>query len=400
MMQHTELAADSYQLEIARWTKGRNVLVFLALVSWVACAAGYVSDPSRFFRSYLVAFGYTTVIGLGAFFFVVVQFLTGSAWSVPLRRFMENIMATLPFGLILFIPVALGLHELYEWTHADVVSGDAVLRSKQGYLNEQFFLIRTFVYFLLWGIWSLAICHQSTKQDTTRSIQQMHAASRWSAPGLLLVFVVGTLAAFDWFMSLDPHWYSTIFGVYILAGGGGAFMAAMTLICLGFRRVGVLKNAIHMEHYHDLGKWMFALTIFYTYIAFSQYLLIWYANIPEETEWFVQRRTGNWEWISAAMIFGRFLIPFFGLLCRPAKRNFKVLSFFAIWILVWEYIDLYWVIMPTWYKAGVSPHWLDFATLVATISTTGLVFWSRFKKRNLMPIGDLRFEQGLRFENV
>jgi hypothetical protein len=177
-------------------------------------------------------------------------------------------------------------------------------------------------------------------------------------------------------------------------------MSFVTLICLGFRRAGILKNSITNEHYHDLGKWLFALTAFYTYIAFSQYLLIWYANLPEETIWYRHRMEGTWLPVSLAMPFIRFLIPFFILLCRPAKRSIKVVAGIAIWSLVVEYVDLYWVVMPTYFKTGPQISWMDFATLAATVSVCGLVFWSRFRKNKLAPVGDLRFEQSLHFENA
>ncbi len=391
---------DNYQLETSRWSVGRNVLFFVALVSVVACVAGYIQDPARFFRSYMVAFSFTAAIGLGAFFFVMVQYLTGSAWSVTVRRIMENIMITLPLGAVLFIPIAFGLHDIYSWTNAEAVAGDAMLRAKSGFLNENFFLIRTAVYFVLWSIWIFSIYHQSTKQDTERSARQMHIISRWSAPGLFLVVVVGTLASYDWLMSIQPKWYSTIFGLYILSGGGLAFMAVMTLICLGFRRAGILTHSINIEHFHDLGKWMFAMTAFYTYIAFSQYLLIWYANLPEETIWYRNRMEGNWLWVALAMPFIRFLIPFFILLCRPAKRSLKLLGIMAVWILVVQYVDLYWIVMPAYYKTGPQLHWLDLATMAATISLCGLGFWGRFKRNKMVPVGDLRLEQSLHFENA
>ncbi len=399
-MTHTDIAADKYQLEASRWAVGRNVLFFVALVSVLACVAGYVEDPARFFRSYMVAFSFTAAIGLGAFFFVMVQYLSGSAWSVTVRRIMENIMITLPLGAVLFIPVAFGLHDIYSWTNAGTVAADAVLRGKSSFLNENSFVIRTFAYFAVWSIWIFAIYRQSTKQDTERSVRQMYIASRWSAPGLFLVVVVGTLASYDWLMSIQPKWYSTIFGLYILAGGGLAFMALMTLICLSFRRAGILANSINIEHYHDLGKWMFAMTAFYTYIAFSQYLLIWYANIPEETIWYRNRLHGNWIWVGAAMPIVRFIIPFFTLLCRPAKRNLKLLAVMAVWILVFQYMDLYWIVMPAYYHDGPQLHWLDLATLAATVSLCGLAFWGRFKRHKMVPVGDLRFEQGLHFENA
>jgi len=391
---------DNYQLDQSTWTKGRNTLVLAALISVVACLAGYLNDPVRFHRSYIVAFAYVAAAGLGAFFFVMVQYLTGSAWSVTMRRIMENIMVTLPVCFLLFIPVALGLKDIYPWMDRAMVLADPVLKQKADFLSEKWFILRGCIMFALWSIWIFAIYYQSTKQDKERSARQMNIIARWSAPGLFLVVVVGSLAAFDWLMSLEPKWYSTIFGLYILAGGALTFMAFVTLICLGFRRAGILKNSITPEHYHDLGKWLFALTAFYTYIAFSQYLLIWYANLPEETIWYRHRMEGSWLPVSLAMPFIRFLIPFFILLCRPAKRSLKMIAAIAIWSLVVEYVDLYWIVMPTYFKSGPQLSWMDFATLAATLSICGLAFWSRFRKNKLAPVGDLRFEQSVHFENA
>lgn len=392
--------ADTYQLETGRWSAGRNTLVLAALISIVACLGGYITDPNRFFESYLVAFSFTTAIGLGAFFFVMVQYLTGSAWSVGMRRIMENIMITLPVGLILFLPLIPGLEHLYPWTDQAHMLSEKVLAEKAGYLEESFFLKRTFFYFILWGIWTIAIYRNSIKQDSERSAARMHAITRWSAPGLLLVVVVGSLAAFDWLMSLEPAWYSTIFGLYYLSNGALGFMAFVTLICLAFRRNGILAHTIQEEHYHDLGKWLFALTCFYAYIAVSQYLLIWYADLPEETTFYRHRAHGGWLPWSLSLPFIRFFIPFFTLLCRPVKRKYGVIGFMAAWSLIAIYLDMYWLVMPNFHESGPSFHWLDAATLGATVSVCGLVFWSRFKKNKLVPVGDLRFEQSLHFENV
>ena len=390
---------DNYRLDASRWSTGRNVLGFIALVASIGCLAGYFENPARLFQSYLVAFAFTAATGLGAFFFVMVQFLTGSAWSVTVRRIMENIMITLPAGALLFIPIAFGLKDIYPWTNAALMTG-AELKLKTGYLAENFFVIRTYGYFLLWSIWIFAIYRQSTRQDTERSARQMHIASRWSAPGLFLVVAVGTLASYDWLMSLEPGWYSTIFGLYILAGGALTFMSIVVLVSLGFRRAGILTQAITREHYHDLGKWLMALTAFYTYMAFSQYLLIWYANIPDETQFYRHRMVGGWLPISLALPFIRFIIPFFTLLSRPVKRNLTALGILAAWSIVVEWIDLYWIVMPTFYKNGPQIHWLDFTTLAATLSICGLVFWGRFKRHKMVPVGDLRLEQSLHFENA
>lgn len=398
-MAHTATTAN-YQLESSRWATGRNVLFFAAVVSILACVTGYVTDPARFFRSYLVAFGFTSAVGLGALFFVQVQYLSGSAWSVVLRRIMENILMTLPVGALLFLPIAFGLRYIYPWTDSAVVQASEALRGKSGYLSENAFIIRTFGYFVLWSVWIFSICYQSTKQDKTHSIKQMYIMSRWSAPGLFLVIAIGTLAAWDWLMSLQPTWYSTIFGLYYLADGGLAFFAVVTLICLGFRRAGILDKAINMEHYHDLGKWLFAMTCFYTYMGFSQFLLIWYANIPEETSFYRHRSAGAWLWISLAYPFIRFFIPFFALLSRKAKRNLTMIGIMAVWSVVMVYLDMYWIVMPVFYPNGPQISWMDFATLAATVSVCGLMFWSRFKNHKLVPVGDLRFEQSLHFENA
>jgi hypothetical protein len=388
---------DNYQLDASTWANGRNTLVLAVLISVIACVAGYLNDPVRFHRSYVIAFSYVAAAGVGAFFFVMVQYLTGSAWSVTMRRIMENIMVTLPACAILFIPIAFGLKDIYPWTDR---ANNPFAGTKGAYLTENFFVLRTYIYFTLWSIWIFAIYYQSTKQDKERSARQMNVIARWSAPGLFLAVVVGTLAAYDWLMSVEPHWYSTIFGLYILAGGALTFMSFLTLICLGFRRAGILKNSITPEHYHDLGKWLFALTAFYTYMGFSQYLLIWYANLPEETIWYRHRSVGSWLYISLAMPFIRFLIPFFVMLSRPAKRSLKMIAALAIWSIIVEYIDLYWVAMPAYFKTGPRISWMDFATLAATLSICALVFWSRFRKNKLAPVGDLRFEQSLHFENA
>lgn len=400
MSTHAHVEVDNYQLEQSRWAAGRNTLFLAALISVIACIAGYITDPERFFRSYTVAFAFTSAIGLGAFFFVMAMYLAGNAAGVTVRRIMENVMVTLPVGAILFLPLVFGLKYVYPWMHPEIVNASVNLRAKSSYLTENFFVIRTFGFFLLWSIWIFSIYRQSTKQDTQRSVRQMYVIARFCAPGLFLVVLVGTLAAYDWLMSVQPTWYSTIFGLYYLAGGCLAFMSVVTLVCLGFRRAGILTNSINIEHYHDLGKWLFCLTAFYTYIAFSQYLLIWYANLPEETIFYRVRAHGMWLPISLALPFVRFIIPFFVLLCRPAKRNLTIIGLVAGWSLIMEFIDIYWVVMPVHYPEGPQIHWMDFATLGATVSICGLQFWNRFRRHKMVPVGDLRFEQSLNFENA
>ncbi len=390
---------DNWYLEESTWSKVRNALLFLALVGWIGCGAGFALDADRFYKSYFVGFCFTTLTCLGGLFFVQVMYLTGSAWSVTVRRIIEHLVAAIPACAILFIPVVLGVHHLYEWSHVEEVAKDPILRQKAGFLNVEAFMIRAAVFFGIWSFLSWKITSQSLAQDKDSSIAHMETASRWSAPGLVFTFLSVSLAAFDWIMSLAPHWYSTIFGLYIFAGGGWVFISTLMIICQLLRKNGILVNSITVEHYHDLGKWMFATTAFWAYIGFSQYMLIWYANLPEETIWYKVRWEGGWEVLAYLLIAGHFFFPFLTLLARGSKRNLGLMFGMAFWVLFIEYIDLYFVIMPNFYKSP-APHWLDIFGWLAPWATIGVVFWSRFKGKALVPVGDLRLEQALSHQNL
>jgi hypothetical protein len=248
--------------------------------------------------------------------------------------------------------------------------------------------------FFAWRLHSLSV-----KQDQTSDLSPLIASKKWSAFGILVLTVTVTQAAYDWLMSLDAHWYSTMFGVYIYAGGAMAFIAVFILICLLLRSQGVMTRSITREHYHDLGKLLFAFTVFWAYCAFSQYMLIWYGNLPEETVWFKDRLTGGWEFSQYVLIFGHFLIPFGVLMARAAKRNYTILAVMAVWLLVMHYFDLYWIVMPFHQPNGPMIHWLDIATVLAVGATYGLVFWSRMRKYSLVPVGDFRLAAALQFRN-
>ena len=358
-----------------------------------------MQNRQQFHFSYLVGFSYFSSLSLGALFYVMVQHLTGSAWSVTVRRLMENIMRTVPLALLLVIPIFLGTHSLYEWTHASAAQ-DHLLAKKIGFLNDQWFIIRGVIAIGLWSLLALRLYSISRKQDDNGSLAYTKAAEKWSAPGMVVLFLSASMAAFDWIMSLDPHWWSTMFGVYFLSGGALSFMAALIAICLALRSAGYLTNSIREEHYHDLGKWLFALTVFWAYIAFSQYMLIWYGNLPEETVWFQRRLAGSWSLFRPLLIFGHFFVPFFVLMPRSSKRNLKLLGFFAGWMIFMHYVDLYWQIMPVLHGQGFTPNWMDPVAWLAVGSAYALVFWSGLRQKPLVPVGDPRLEQCLAFHNV
>jgi len=397
-MAHT-YEKDSYFLTPETWTRVRNSLAFVALASWAALAAGYALEREQFHFSYLTGFMFSTTMTLGALFYVMVQHLTGSAWSVTVRRLMESMMRVIPLGLILFIPVILGISYTFRWAHAGAAAEPAI-REKAGYLNPEWFTIRGVLVLIIWSLFAIALFRWSRSQDDTGSLTYTRRASKLSAPGVLVLFLSASLASFDWVMSLDARWYSTMFGVYTLAGGALGFMALLIIVCMALRGAGYLVNAVNEEHYHDLGKWLFTLIVFWAYIAFSQYMLIWYGNLPEETLWFKARLEGSWKALFFVLIFGHFFVPFFGLLPRASKRNLKVLGFFAGWMLVMHYVDIYWQIMPVLHRGGASFHWLDAAAIFAVGSAYGLVFWSAFKRKPLVPVGDPRLDQCLAFHNA
>jgi hypothetical protein len=379
----------------AGWRRGWTFLLALAALSWTACLVGYRTNPVQFHASYLVAFAYFLTIALGAAFFLMLQHLTGAVWSLPLRRLMETMMATLPLAPLLFIPVVAGLPTLYEWARPEFHTLGPDFRFKTVFFSPPFFLARAAVYFLLWGVIAINLYRISLAQDRDGGIHPIRKSVLWSAPSLALLVVTVTMSAVDWLMSLEPFWYSTIFGIYVYAGGAMAFLALLTLSSLTLRQAGPLARYLTVEHYHDLGRWIFTLVVFWAYIAFSQYMLISYANLPEETSWFKHRLEGNWTWVSAALLGGRFVVPFFVLLARGAKRNLTLLASVSVLLLLMHFVDLHWVVMPTVHHHGFHLHWLDLATWLGVGSAFGLAFWHMLRHRSLVPAGDLRLARAL-----
>jgi len=391
---------ESFRLGEGTFLKVRNILAVIAGLGWIALLAGYFVDHDRFFQSYLTNYMYALSFAIGALFFVMAQHLSGATWSVVIRRIAEGIMMTLPVAFVLFLPILLGMHSLYEWTHADVVANDPLLSKKTGYLNEPFFIARAVLYFSVWIFFAYKLWGWSVKQDNDRDFSYTDKSRRLSAFGLLALTCTFGMAAMDWVMTLMPHWFSTMFGVYMYAGSALSFTAAMILICMRFRANGILANAINGEHYHDLGKWLFAFNTFWAYCAFSQYMLIWYGNLTEETIFFRHRFQGSWEPVSHLLIIGHFFIPFGILVARWAKRHLALLSVMAAWLLAMHYVDVYWLVMGSLHFSGIQPHWMDLAALLALVGSFGLTFWIRLARQNIVPVGDLRFERSLHFHQV
>ena len=310
-----------------------------------------------FFLSYLVSFMFFLTLSLGALFFILMHYLSQAGWSVALRRIPEHLMANLPVMLFLFIPLLFGIHELYEWSHPEEVLKDPLLQVKAPYLNTPFFIVRSAIAFIVWVLLARLFFKRSTMQDITAEPKLTKILRKVSAPSILLFGITVTFTAIDWIMSLTPHWYSTMYGVYIFAGATVGSLSVMSLTLLILRKNGFLKDIVNVEHYHDLGKLLYGFNIFWAYIAFSQYFLIWYANIPEETEFFMHHFHGGWKYVAILLSVGHFGIPFILCMSRHVKRNLTTHGIMAGWLLIMHFVDIYWLIKPMGDHHG--PHNFD-----------------------------------------
>ena len=374
------------------------------------CLAREENGVRHFLHAYLLNFAYFLSIALGALFFVATQQLTAAGWSVTVRRIAELMAGMLPWMLALFIPllllVLMGNSQLYHWNDTTLLDPDSehydpLIAMKRAYLNPAFFGVRAVIYFLIWGLLARFFLSRSTEQDETRDPELTLKMQRVSAPALVLFALTLTFAAFDWLMSLDAHWFSTIFGVYYFAGSALSFFAAIIIISQLLQASGRLSRAITVEHYHDLGKFLFGFVVFWAYIAFSQYMLIWYANIPEETQWFQVRQTNGWGSVSVVLIFANFFIPFFFLVSRHIKRNRLTLAIGAVYILAVHWLDLYWIVMPSLMKVHtLSGLLIDLACFVGFAGLCVAGFGWVAGSRSLVPVGDPRLHEALAFKNM
>ncbi|HYU34468.1 MAG TPA: hypothetical protein VEW48_20135 [Thermoanaerobaculia bacterium] len=365
-------------------------------------AFGFMSEANRrqLWHSWLVGSLFVLSIALGGLFFVLIHHSTQAGWSVVLRRIAEHVMGTLPFLALPFLPLLLfGMGDLFDWSHADAAQ-NALLLHKRPYLNVTFFVIRNVVYFAIWSAMAVWFSRLSRLQDETGDHELTRRMRRASSPGLILFALTVTFFAFDWLMSLEPEWYSTIFGVYFFAGSAMAFFAFLSLAMIAARRAGLLTEVLSAEHQHDVGKLLLTFVIFWTYMAFSQYLLIWYANLPEETVFFALRSAGSWRIASAALALGHFVVPFFFLLPRSVKRNAAPLAAVSLWLLAMHLLDLYWLVMPALHPAGMAPSLLDATALIGCCGVFLAAFGGALRRQALVPLRDPRLPESLTFENL
>jgi len=374
------------------------LLGVIALVALVLCAVGAFVDPHQFSYSWLFAFAFFFTLCAGCFFWTIVHHATDAEWSVVVRRQLENLAALLVILALLFVPILLLRHHLYAWM--DIPPGaEPSLDSKRAYLNWSFFLGRAVFFFGFFIVASLFLRRFSVQQDKDGNPCFTIWMRKVAFTSLPLFALCLTFGAFDWLMSLNYHWFSTMFGVYIFAGAAGSSMSLLVLVITALRRAGYLKDVVTLEHYHIMGKWMLAFCVFWAYIGFGQYMLIWYANMPEETEYFITRNTESWWVLSMLLVIGRFFGPFAILLLRSIKKQPHRLCYVAGWILCMQMLDMYLVILPALHGTGVHVSIWDLVSLIAIGATLGFVYLQIVPRTSLFPIRDPRLIESLRLTN-
>jgi len=344
-----------------------------------------------------------TIIG-GSLFWIIIHHATDAAWSVVVRRQMENLASLMPYLALFFIPLVIFRTTIWSWLSVDPAH-DPIFASKTWYfypviggVEIPLFWIRSALYFFIFSFFALTFRSHSAAQDATGDIKHSLKMRTKSYRALPLFALSITFAGIDWIMALNYKWYSTMWGVYIFAGAALSSMAVLILVITGLKRMGHL-SVVNLEHYHVMGKFLLVFSIFWAYIGFSQYMLIWYANIPEETEYFLVRNTESWNTLNIFLVIGHFFIPFLMLLFRFIKKVPVVLSAISIWILCMHFLDLYIIVLPNIHPAGFAPHILDLICPITIGSFLVLAFLYEVGKRSLFPARDPRLVESLKLSN-
>jgi MFS family permease len=373
----------------------------LLLIGVVLTLLAFSTDNVRASYNLIILLMMVFSIGFGSLFLIALEHIVGSDWSVPFRRLSEIIAAVLFATPLIALPLFLNLDQVFSWLNPVIMESDKYVKNKSPYLNESFFVIRNIFVFLVMFLFYFLLVGRSLKQDKSGKADLKKWSTKISAIFMPIFAILITVVAMDWLMSLEPKWFSTIFGVYYFAGSVLAALAVLTFIAITLAENGYLSKFLTEDHYYNFGALMFAFTNFWAYIAFSQFMLIWYANIPDETMWYMQRGGEGWMTISLGLIFIRFLIPYMALVTRPSKSNPFRLKIIAVWVFVAHYYDLYWIIMPEYTKKTAlhAPvySWFEFTVPILVVGVIIVVFSLVAGKKNLMPIGDPKFRKGLEF---
>ncbi|HVF49184.1 MAG TPA: hypothetical protein VNA19_03815 [Pyrinomonadaceae bacterium] len=376
----------------------RALLVGVVVLVAASALAFLVGGAVEFFRAYLVAYVFWVGIAVGSMAIMMLHHLSGGAWGLVIRRIFEAATRTLPLLAVAFLPIAVSLfvhphgHSLYEWSNPEAVSHDKVLQEKQLYLNAPFFLGRFVFYFVVWGGLAYLLNKWSLQQDHTGDPRVRRKLQNVSGPGILLFGLTVTFASVDWLMSLEPHWFSTIYGLLLMASWGLSALAFVIVVAGILAQREPMSRVFASRHFHDYGKLMLAFVMLYAYFAFSQFLITWSGNLPEETPWYLRRLRGGWQYVGLALVLLNFALPFVLLLSRNLKRDARKLVWVALLVLVMRVVDMIYLVAPAEHQGEGAPHFsaLDFLTMFgATVGLGGIwlaYFAWQLKQRPLLPV--------------
>jgi hypothetical protein len=351
----------------------------------IATAIGFVTNAEQFYRSYLLAYVFVLGIPLGCLSLLMVHHLTGGGWGLVIRRTFEAASRTIPVMALLFLPIVFGMHTLYEWTHAEAAN-DPIIAQKAIYLNETGFLIRAVVYFAIWSFFALALTRLSARQDS----EPVHFTrfENLAGPGLLIYALSLTFASVDWMMSLDPHWFSTLFGLWVMVSQALTALAFTIVIAFLVSRDGRMSQLITTAKFHDYGTLLYAFVMLWAYLAYSQFLIIWSANLPEEIPYYLQRLGGGWSIVMLVVVLGHFVLPWTLLLFRATKRASHRLVAVAVFMLLMRFVDTFWLISPWTNHGDFGIHWIDVTALLGLLGLWVGLFCHNLRSRALVPVGD------------
>jgi hypothetical protein len=371
-------------------------LLMAGAVGAAVSLVGLFTNIQQFMQSFLMAYMLCLGVTLGCLALGMVHQLSGGAWGVVIRRPIGAATRTLPVMTVLFLPIAFGMRYLYVWTNADLVAHDEILQHKHLYLNTPFFLVRAAIYFGVWNALAYFLNTLSLRQDRGDADQRIARRMQMlSGGGLLAYGLTITFASFDWLMSLEPHWFSTIYGVLILGGQGLSALAFLIVVLVWLSRRPPLDRIVVPAHFHDLGNLMLAFVMLWAYFSFSQYLIIWSGNLPPEIAWYMHRLETGWRFVGVTLILAHFAVPFVVLLSRQVKRQPNLLLKVAVGVLIARLIDLFWLIAPEFHEYGIVVSWLDVVLPLALGAIwTGCFIW-QLRGRAILPVHDPEFDEAL-----
>jgi len=377
----------------------QRLALIAGAVGLAGLAVGFLVSPTYFYRAYLLGWTVCLAVALGSLGFGLLNHMTHGGWGLTARRIFEAATRTFPLLLILFLPIVVGMKSLYEWARPEVVKGDHVLEAKQGYLNPTAFLIRLGLYFAIWIFLSWMLNRLSRQQDQRSSPRLARRFQIVSGPGLGIFVLTLTFAAIDWIMSLQPHWYSTIYGVYFLACAGLATLCFVILLARYLVQREPMDGVLKASIFHDWGKLLLAFLMLWGYFCFSQFLITWSGNLPEETSWYLHRMRNGWGWAALVVVFGHFVIPFALLLSSSLKRNSARLAKVALFLFAVQVFDFFWQIEPSFHVQQPIHYWMYAVAPVGLFGIWFAYFIREYKKYPLLPVNDPYLPEAIAHEH-